>query len=335
MTLFVLTASAADPVLLTTRREGYIEAFRLDNLETVARVHVKARLEGIEASPDGQRFFIRAPHPRAAEVCCALFALDSRSLHGFAILWPSLHVAQANGKLFTQRGDDGVEVFDTRSFAHLPTLRAPGVYQFAPSPDGGWLFGTRQFPSAALDIFDLATLKLFRTLPVPDAQFLRGIWLGSQYYLFSPGLPGAMRLWSVEPQAESLAAPKLFRAPPSTCDFALAATPDRIVLYTPFGFITPPDCAPSSGYVLIDPASATASSRLAPGANFNRLIVGPEGKTLYGIAQSAQGAQLLKLDAASGQTLASRILPADFWTLTLGAIPPEWQGRLDLQAAFQ
>ena len=334
------TAFAADPVLLSTRREGYIEAFSLDKLETVARVHVKARLEGIDAGPAGDRFFVRAPHPQAAEVCCALWALDARSLRGFAILWPSLYVAQANGKLFTQRGDDGVEVFDTRSFAHLPRLIAPGVYQFAPSPDGRWLFATRAFPTASLDIFDLAQHKLIRTLPVSDSQFLRGIWLGSQYYLLTPGLPGAMRLWSVDPQAEALGSPKLIRIPAMGCsegDFTLAAT-DRIVFYTPWGMKPNTDCPPGTGYVLLDPTAGTASPRLAQSAHLHHVVVGPDGKTLYGIDETdppTRRVQLVKLDAASGQTLASRALPVDVWTLALGAIPAEWQGRMDLEAVFQ
>jgi hypothetical protein len=339
--LSVAAAFAADPVLLSTRREGYIEAFSLDKLETVARVHVKARLEGIEAGPGGDRFFVRAPHPQAAEVCCALWAFDTRRLHGFAILWPSLGLAQSGGRIFTQRADDGVEEFDSRTVTHYPMLRSAGVYQLAPSPDGRWLFGARQFPMAALDLFDLAAQKLVRSFPVPEAALLHGVWVGAQYYAIAPGLPGAMRVWPVNPEAESLGAPKLMRVPGAGCsdsdDFDLVAAADRIALFHRFGTKAAPECS-AAGYVLLDGSAATASPRFAPNERFESLVAGPDGKTLYGVAQPdppAKGMQLLKIDAASGNTLTSRNLPADFWTLTLGAIPPEWQGRLDLQAVFQ
>jgi len=339
--LLAAAAMAADPVLLASRRGGWMEAFRLDNLETVARIHMPERVEGVEAFPDGQWLFVRAPHPQAPEVCCALFALDTRRLRAFAILWPGIRPVLANGRLFTQRGDDGIDVFDARSLAHLPVLRAPGVYQLAASPDGRWLIGATQFPPSRLDIFDLSQLKLVRQIPA-EGQPLRGVWLGSQYYLFAPGLPGAARVWQVDPQAAGLPQPRLVRlADSAACpepDYQVLAAGDRLAVYSP---LSPrPDrieCM-AGGYILADPTTAEASKRLAPDLHFFSLIASPDGKILYGIGTrdgKPGAAQLVKLDARSGQTLTARALPSDAWYLTLASIPDEWQGRMDLQAVFQ
>ena len=332
--LLASAASAADPVLLGSRRDGWLEAFRLDNLESVARVRVKDKVDSVQAAPEGQRIFVNAPHPQQPEICCALWMLDPRSLRAFAILWPAFRPVLVNNKLFAQRGDDGIEVFDARSLAHMPTIRVPGVYNLVPSPDGRWLFGTRQFPTPGLDIFDLSQFKIVRAVPLQDAALLRGVWLGAQYYLFAPGLPGAGRFWAVDTQTGALGQPKLVRLGETACaepDYEVLAADSRIAVYSPVG--TKAECM-VGGYVLADPAAGTASARLAPDLHFARLVAGPDGKSLYGVT-APKDVKLVKLDAASGKTLASRTLPADIWNLTVGGLPPEWQGRMDLQAIFQ
>lgn len=327
-------ASAADPVLLGSRREGWLEAFRLDNLETAARVQVRAKVESVEATEDGQRFFVNAPHPQQPEICCALWMLDPRALRAFAILWPAFRPVLVNYKLFAQRGDDGIEVFDARSLAHMPTIRVPGVYNLRPSPDGRWLFGTRQFPTPGLDIFDLAQFKLARAIPVEGATLLRGVWLGAQYYLFAPGLPGAGRFWAVDVQTGSLGPQKLVRLGEAACaepDYDVVAAGDRVAIYSPAG--TKAECI-GGGYLLADPSTGTVSARLASEFRFARLIAGPDGKSLYGVT-APKDVKLVKLDAATGKTLVSKGLPADIWNLTVGGLPAEWQGRMDLKAVFQ
>ena len=334
LALLASAASAADPVLLGSRREGWLEAFRLDNLESVARVQVKARVESAEATEDGQRLFVNAPHPQQPEICCALWMLDPHALHAFAILWPAFRPVLVNGKVFAQRGDDGIEVFDARSLAHMPTIRVPGVYNLTASPDGRWLFGTRQFPTPGLDIFDLAQFKLTRAIPVEGAALLRGIWLGEKYYLFAPGLPGAGRFWAVNPQSAGLGAQKLVRLGESACaepDYDVVAAGDRVAIYSPAG--AKAECI-GGGYLLADPAAGTISPRLAAEFRFARLIAGPDGKSLFGVT-APKDVRLVKLDAATGKTLASRALPADIWNLSLGGLPAAWQGRMDLQAVFQ
>ncbi|HKE24080.1 MAG TPA: hypothetical protein VKB88_17060 [Bryobacteraceae bacterium] len=339
LALLASAASAADPVLLGSRREGWLEAFRLENLETIARVRLKEKVESVESPADGQRLFVSAPHPQQPEICCALWMLDPHSLRAFAILWPAFRPVLMNNKLFAQRGDDGIEVFDARSLAHLPTLRVPGVYNLTPSPDGRWLFGTRQFPTPGLDIFDLAQFKLTRAIPVEGATQLRGIWLGAQYYLFAPGLPGAGRFWAVDAQAGSLGQQKLVRLGEAACaepDYEVVAAGDRVAIYSPVRSRSGGAGCIHGGYLLADPATSTVSARLAPELPFVRLVAGPDGKSLYGVTPAdTKGAKLIKLDAASGQMSASRTIAADVWNLGIGGLPAEWQGRLDLQAAFQ
>lgn len=333
------TATAADPVLLGSRQGGWLEAFRLDNLEPVARVRLKEKTDSIQAPGDGQRLFVNAPHPQQPEICCALWVLDPHSLRAFAILWPSFRPVLVGTKIFAQRGDDGIEAFDTRSLAHMPTLRVPGVYNLTPSPDGRWLFGTRQFPTPGLDIFDLSQFKLAHAIPVEGAAQLRGVWLGSQYYLFAPGLPGAGRFWPVDAEAGSLGPQKLVRLGDAACaepDYELVPVGSRVAIYSP---VRPRSAGAEcihGGYLLADPATGAVSARLAPELPFVRLIAGPDGKSLYGVTPAdTKGAKLLKLDAASGQMSAARTVAADIWNLTIGALPAEWQGKLDLQAVFQ
>jgi len=341
---FLAAAAGADePVLLAGRRSGWIEAFRLDNFETAARIRVKGTLEDLEAGQEGDWLFMRIPHPQAPDVCCALFALNTHKLRMVTMLWPAFRPAIAGAKVFIQRGDSGVEVFDARSLAHLPTLvtLGAGVYQLAPSPDGRWLFGASQFPIPGLDIFDAVRSVMTRHIPVEGATLVRGAWLGSQYYLLALDSPTAARIWPVDSQTRNLGQPRpVSFGNAAVCqgpDYDALAAGDRLVIYAQFGLkLEQRDaCAAPGGYFMADPATGAASGRMAPGLHFASLMAGPDGKFLYGldVADSQwRDVRLVKLDRSSGEILARKTLPADIWHLTLGNIPAEWEGRLDLEA---
>lgn len=81
LTFLASTASAAvgEPVLLASSRGGWLEAVSLDTLETVSRVRVPPFTESVASDPFGQRLFVAAP-ARLGAGCCALFALDARSM---------------------------------------------------------------------------------------------------------------------------------------------------------------------------------------------------------------------------------------------------------------
>jgi hypothetical protein len=180
---------------------------------------------------------------------------------------------------------------------------------------------------------------LIRAIPVEGATLLRGVWLGAQYYLFAPGLPGAGRFWAVDAPGGSLGQQILVRLGEAACaepDYEVVAAGSRVAIYSPVTARSGTAGCIHGGYLLADPGTGTVSARLAPELPFVRLIAGPDGKSLYGVTPAdTKGAKLVKLDAASGQMSASRTVAADIWNLTIGGLPAEWQGRLDLRAVFQ
>lgn len=325
-----IAAYGAEPVLLASSSSGWIDAYRLDTLEPVARLRVKPMLEGVAADAAGERMFLRFPHPQAPEVCCALAALDERSLRLLIIQWPAMGTTLAGNRVFTQRADSGIEVLDARTLVHLRSMQAPGVYELAPSPDGRWLFGTMLAPMAGLDVFDLARGMMVRHMGVEGAQWLRGVWTGSQFALLAPGVEGALRLWMLGEDAERLGQPRILAAAGAKCadaEYDIATAGSRLAVYSGVS-----EC---SGYWLTDPASNAAPTRLAAGLHLSRLIGSSDGKWLYGVEMPdppAREPRLVKLDAASGDVRTSRTLTPDSWQLTLGGIPAEWLGRMDLAA---
>lgn len=330
--ILAAASHAAEPVLLASSQSGSVEAFRLDTLEPAAQLRVKPMLESVAADPDGYRMFFRFPHPQAPDVCCALFALDDRSLRLIVMQWPALGTTLAGNRVFTQRGDAGIEVFDTRTLAHVRSMLATGVYELAPSPDGRWLFGTMLAPMPGLDVFDVTRGLMVRHMGVDGAAWLRGVWAGSQFALLAPGMEGALQLWVLGEDAQRLGQPRLIPVPGGKCadaEYNIAAVGSRLAIYTADTACT------GAGYWLIDPASAAARTHLAEGLHFTRLIGSTDGKWLYGVEMPpapAKELRLVKLDAATGDVRASHALAADSWRLTLGGIPDEWQGRMDLRA---
>jgi hypothetical protein len=147
-------AGETESVLLASRRAGWIEAISPETLATVSRVQVPGMAESIASDPSGQRLFVAFPSgPQKA--CCALFALDPQSMQMSFMLEPARFVTVTTGRLFTQRGNVGIEVFDPQSLLRLPTVKAPGIYRLQPSPDGRLLFGITNGPAPSLDLFDV------------------------------------------------------------------------------------------------------------------------------------------------------------------------------------
>ena len=53
------------------------------------------------------------------------------------LISPSSQAVPVHGsRVFNQRGNVGIEVFDAQTLERLPTIAAPGVYGLFPSPDG-------------------------------------------------------------------------------------------------------------------------------------------------------------------------------------------------------
>src|SRR6185437_54471 len=82
-------ASAADSVLLTSRRGGWVEAFDPATLATVFRASAPANTESVAADPSGARLYLSAPK-NPGEGCCALYAMDLNTLHLTYLNYPVL-----------------------------------------------------------------------------------------------------------------------------------------------------------------------------------------------------------------------------------------------------
>src|SRR6185312_7535246 len=177
-------ASAADAVLLASSRSGWIEAINPDTMQIVTRIQTPSMTESVASDPSGQRLFVAAPR-MPGQGCCALYALDPQSMQLSFLIWPALSATVTAEKLFTQRGNVGIEAFDLQSLNHLPTVKAHAIYQLRPSPDGRLMFGVTNGPRPSVDLFDAVQGALIASHPLPGASSIAGAWLGQQYFLFT------------------------------------------------------------------------------------------------------------------------------------------------------
>src|ERR1039458_6901258 len=157
------SAGAGESVLLASGRGGWIEAIDLRTLETVSRIRVPEMTESVASDTSGQRLFVAAPSGPGkgccalsgpGKGCCALFAMDPQSMQLSFLVEPALSSTVTAGRLFTQRGAVGIEVFDLQNLKRQPPVKAPGNYRLRASPDGRLLFGITRFPQPSLDLFD-------------------------------------------------------------------------------------------------------------------------------------------------------------------------------------
>ena len=144
-------------------------------------------------------------------------------------------------RVLAQRGNVGIEIFDSRSLIRLPTMKPPGVYRMRGSPSGRWLFGTTAFPSPSLDLFDLTQRAMVWRAPFEEGQSLTGAWIGEEYYLFSADPTARGRLWLVSPDHAKLSESLPVSLPEnatSSCKPVLPsvlAAGNRLVIFEPFG----------------------------------------------------------------------------------------------------
>ena len=327
-------AAAADSVLLASRRGGWVEAISLETLETVARFRVPAMTESVASDASG-RLFVAAPRsPQTG--CCTLFALDPQSMQLSVLVEPATSATVTAARLFTQRGNVGIEVFDPQTLSRLPTMKAPGVYRLRASPDGRLMFGIANFPHPSLDLFDAVQGTLIARQAVPDGSSMAGAWLGQQYFLLTVQ-SGQAKLWPVSPDhaglgaAVSLSSSADFPDCPSA-PYDVVASGGRLAIYGQFGLKSDGECAVPGGYVVADRASGVVTNRFASNPRFRQMVAGPDGSYLYGLdvgTPAWRAVRIVKIDAATGQVILERSLDPDVWYLTAGWVPHAMRGHLD------
>ena len=331
-------ALALDQALLLSRRAGWIEAIDLESLATVSRIRVPAMTDSVAADPSGRRLFVAAP-ASAEKGCCALFALDLYTMQLSHLIEPAQRAVVTSERIFTQRGNVGIESFDSQSLSRLPTLKAPGVYRLQASPDGRLLVGTASWPEPSLDLFDALKGSRIASRTFSAASNLSGVWLGPRYLLLDvQSAYASLSFVNTDPLGlgRSLTVP--LPAQTSECGqlpYDLVAAGGRIVIYPRFGLKERGSCSGSAGLLVVDPDTGATSAPFQTELHLRQLVAGSDGQSLYGLdvgSPAWQQVRIVRIDASSMQIIGSRSLDPDVWYLTMGSIPHEWNGKLDLVA---
>jgi hypothetical protein len=326
--LISAVASAADSVLLTSRRGGWIEAFDPATLATVLRTSTPSNTESVAADPSGTQLYLSAPR-NPGEGCCALYAMDLKTLHLTYLNYPVLLAAPSPGRVYMQRGSVGIESFDSASLERRPTWKAAGVYNLQPSPDGSRIFGVTYFPSASLDLFDAAQGAQIASQPLPGNQPNAGVWVGERYYLFqAPGGRPVLRTVGLE---DAKLGPAVPLAPASgfpdceSAQYSVIAAGSKIAIFAGFGLKSKGTCNLPGGYLLADPYTGTVLGRFASEMHFRQMVSSDDGRYVYGLDVGDvawKTVRIVKLDAATGQLITEKILEPDVWYLTRGTLAP-------------
>jgi hypothetical protein len=320
-------ASTAGQVLWTSRRGGWIEAFDPATLATVFRASTPTNTENVAADPSGARLYLSAPKS-PGEGCCALYVLDLSTLHLTYLNFPVLRATPSSGRVYMQRGNVGIESFDSSTLERRPTWKAPGVYNLQPSPDGTRIFGVTYFPSPSLDLFDAVQGVRIASQPLPPNQPIAGVWVGERYYLFQvagsrPGLR-AVGLEARLGPAVPLAPASGFSFPDcDTAPYSVIAAGSKVAIFAGFGLKSDGLCDLPGGYVLADPDTGAVLGRFAQAMHFRQMVSSEDGRYLYGldVGDAAwQKVRIVELDAATGQLINERTLEPDVWYLTSGTL---------------
>jgi hypothetical protein len=331
----VCSAFAADDgqnVILATRRAGRVEVFDADTLQPLGTIGVNPLAESISASPDGRTLFIAQAMPSRPNSCCGLFAFTLENQQMCFLREPSMKATPSpdGRKLYFQRGPIGIEVFDAKTFARLPAIKAPGNYALQPSPDGRWLMGTTNWKTPALDIFDMAANALVRHIDLPY-ESPSGVWAGDRFLLYGfDGHQGS--LWTVAPESTALGSPVKVAIPAiaGNCQpvmQTLAVGGEHVFLYELFGgkLDRRDQCGAKvpGGVLEIEASTGSVLSHIAPSIYFGRLAIAADGEHVYGIAISGgwTGIRLVEIDRKSGEVVAEQRLEDDVWNIALAQIP--------------
>jgi hypothetical protein len=314
-------------VLLLASRSGFIEAVDPATLATIGSIHVGAMADWVSPLPDGATLLVGLGNPPESQICCALYSLDLETAQMHRLLFPAMRgvISPDGHALFAQRGNVGIDVIDLLALERGPNIGCCGKsYLLAPSPYRRWLFGVTETPSPSLDIFDLKSNSLARSLAVPDNPQLTGAWSRDTFYLLG-FRKGQGTLWSVTPETQKLTGgkPVDLRALGGECRLPVGEGREPVMLQPPFvaggrlfvyeGFgmkLDRRECVepPSGGLYVIEPSTGAVVAHLTPSLYFMRVVANCEGTELYGIELGlGKGrVRLVRFDSSTGKILASR-----------------------------
>lgn len=334
-------------VLLAAHRAGRVEVLDANTLQPLGSVKVLPVVDGIASGPGGI-LFLREGLAPDFKGCCALYALDLKGRNLTKLLEPvaSVTVSPDGEHVVTQRGNVGIEIFNVHTLqreAAIPRSVAPGVYGLSFSPDGRRLFGVTNFPAPTLDVLDFSQRKLVRQFTLPQELATVGAWVGDEYYLYGHRKASG-QVWRVKADGSALETAVKISFPDAApeCklqDQGLLGAGGRLFLFERFGskLDRRTGCSKdiSGGLFAVDAQTGKLSARFASELHFAQMISGADGQKLYGIDVRDPGwssVALVRLNAATGQTLAQRDLAPDVWFITLATIPEELVPRGQVEA---
>ena len=337
MALSPSKAQDSQLVLLATHRSGGIEIFEPTTLAILASIHVLPQAQGIRSSPDGGLLYVGAGIAPDFEGCCALYALNLMTKKMTSLVAPSgeITVSPDGNYVLTQRGAVGIEIYNGKTLAReepIPQTAAPGVYHLSFSPDGSLLFGVTNWPKPSLDVFQFADRRLLRRYPVSGDVSLSGTWVRDAFYLYSFNGPTG-QLWKVNPATPTLGRPLTVSFPDAAPDCALheegtLGAGGQIFLFEMFGskWDRRVGCRKAilGGVLALDPETGRVLKRIAEDIHFSSLVSSPDGEEIYGVDvrhPNWDSVGLVRLDAATGKTLAKRELTRDVWSISLASMP--------------
>ena len=342
-------AEQRQTVLLAAHRIGRIEILDPATLAPIGSINVLPLADGIWSSPDGNFLYIPEGIPPDFKGCCALYALNVETKRMTRLIQPfgTAAVSPDGNHVVTQRGNVGIEVFNSRTLEQEPRISrsvAPGFYALSFSPDGSFLLGVTNSPPS-LDIFDFVSRELVRRYPVSGDVSLLGAWVQHSFYLYSYHASDG-QLWKVNSQNPMLEPPLRVSFPgsASACEIyneKMFGSGNRIFLYEAFGGKGDrrPRCKSliAGGVLSIDPETGDVLRRLGDDMHFNSLVPGPDGKELYGIdvrhPDDWGSVALVRLDAQTGRLLAKKELTPDVWFIDLASLPRKLVPHGELEAA--
>lgn len=203
------------------------------------------------------------------------------------------------------------------------------------SPDGRWLFGTRNY-RPALDVYDISQGRIIRQL-VPANQngdeWTNGAWSSDHFYFFASIQDGSGRLWTVSPETTQLNAGVAVPAfgqvagcrEPILVDIVTVGA--QVFRYETFGWkLDRRDrCSGVPGGAwLIDPVTGQLLRQVAPDLHFSTLLPDPDRAILYGLspgdASWSAPTPLVRINAADGRILQSRLLDRSVWRIALAPL---------------
>ena len=340
--LFALIGSspfqAQDPrnVILAARRSGDVEFIDSQTLQTLGSMHFSlpvptSGLNGVSLGADGSTVFVDGPMPSDPHSCCVLYAVDLATFQ--AKIVASIPGTASRDSLIRS---DGIVYPAARLIPGNPIRRISDNLLHL-SPGGQWLFGVKSFRGPAIETYDLTrggAHQELRPVGLTGDWWPTGAWLGGLFYLNVRSDSGG-RLWTVTPGTIQLDAGVPLTQPNGcspTSISGITAAGGKLFLYETFGFKVDQTnaCRGSApgGMWTVDPATGRLSEKLATDYRFTYLLSDRQGAALYGLDPGSpyweSNVRLVRIDPATGNTLATRALDADFWRIAVVpmAAPP-------------